>query len=93
MKIEELQITPDPAALPSDHLRALWYDVNDDWDTAHAIVQRMSDSDAMWIHAYLHRKEPDIWNAKYWYNRCGKPYPGDIPYLEEAVVILASLTN
>jgi hypothetical protein len=53
----------------------------------------MSDVDAMWIHAYLHRKEPDIWNAKYWYQRCGKPYPGEIDYEEEAAEILASLAG
>jgi hypothetical protein len=93
MKLQELRNSPDPASLPSDHLRALWYDLNDDWDTAHSIVQRMSDVDAMWIHAYLHRKEPDIWNAKYWYGRSGKPYPGDIDYEEEAVVILAALVG
>jgi hypothetical protein len=45
----------------------------------------------MWIHAYLHRKEPDIWNAKYWYRRCGKPYPGDMGYEKEAAVILIDL--
>jgi hypothetical protein len=91
MKLQTLRDTSDPEALPSDHLRALWYDLNGDWDTAHTIVQQMSDTHAMWIHAYLHRKEPDIWNAKYWYNRCGKPYPGEIEYDTEAAVILADL--
>jgi hypothetical protein len=81
----------DGNVLSSDHLRALWYDLNGDWDTAHTIVQVMSDVYAMWIHAYLHRKEPDIWNAKYWYRRSGKPYPGDIGYDEEAAQILSAL--
>lgn len=93
MNIQVLRTTPDPVSLPSDHLRALWYDLSGDWETAHSIVQRMSDVDAMWIHAYLHRKEPDIWNAKYWYQRCGKPYPGEIDYEEEAAVILTSLAG
>ena len=92
MNLQTLRQTPDPKTLSSDHLRALWYDLNGDWDTAHSIVQAMSDVNAMWIHAYLHRKEPDIWNAKYWYNRCGKPYPGEIDYDEEAAVILDALT-
>ncbi len=26
-----------------------------------------------WIHAYLHRKEGDIFNSRYWYNKAGKP--------------------
>jgi hypothetical protein len=91
MNLETLRQTPDPETLPSKHLRALWFDLNDDWDTAHRIVQAMSDINAMWIHAYLHRKEPDIWNAKYWYNRCDKAYPGEIDYDAEAAVILEAL--
>jgi hypothetical protein len=27
------------------------------------------------IHAYLHRKEGDIWNADYWYSKAGKKRP------------------
>ena len=81
----------DIKALASDHLLALWHDLNDDWDSAHRIVQVMSDPEAMWIHAYLHRKEPDIWNAKYWYRRAGKPYPADMPFHEEVARILANL--
>lgn len=91
MNIQTLRETPNPSTLSSEHLRALWYDLNGDWDTAHGIVQRMSDTHAMWIHAYLHRKEPDIWNAKYWYRNAGKPYPGDISHDDEAAVILADL--
>ena len=91
MDIQALRDTPSPSELASDHLRALWHDLNDDWDTAHNIVQQMSDVHANWIHAYLHRKEPDISNAKYWYNRCGKPYPGKIEFEDEATVILAEL--
>ena len=91
MDIQTLRETPNPSDLASDHLRALWHDLNGDWDTAHNIVQQMSDVHANWIHAYLHRKEPDIWNAKYWYNHCGKPYPGDIAYDDEAAIILVEL--
>jgi hypothetical protein len=91
MNIQTLRETPRPTGLASNHLRALWYDLNGNWDEAHSIVQRMNDEHAMWIHAYLHRKEPDIWNAKYWYGRCGKPYPGDIDYDQEAATILAEL--
>lgn len=45
-----------------------------DWEKAHAIVQDMKTTEAAWIHAYLHRKEGDRWNANYWYNRAGKPF-------------------
>jgi len=92
MNLADLKNTTEINILESDHLRALWYDLNGDWDTAHSIVQVMHDTNAMWIHAYLHRKEPDIWNAKYWYRQAGKPYPGDLDYDNEAAVILESLT-
>ena len=91
MNLQTLRQTSDPDSLSSNHLRALWYDLNGDWDTAHNIVQVMADINAMWIHAYLHRKEPDIWNAKYWYNRCSRPYPGEMDFEAEASVILAAL--
>lgn len=91
MDILTLQKTSDPAKLDSAHLRALWYDLNGDWDTAHSIVQKMDDVNAMWIHAYLHRKEPDVWNAKYWYRNAGKMYPDGMSFEAEASVILKAL--
>ena len=29
--------------------------------------------DCAWVHAYLHRVEADLSNARYWYGRAGKP--------------------
>jgi len=57
----------------SNELKALWYDAKGDWDKAHQIVQSMHTKKAAWVHAYLHRKEPDDWNASYWYSIAGKP--------------------
>lgn len=91
MTIEELKGLAGPAQLESDHLKALWYDLHGDWDTAHRIVQNMYDTYAEWIHAYLHRKEPDIGNSKYWYRRSGRPYPGDTGFDEEVSIILSEL--
>ena len=90
---ETLKNTPAAVDLASDHLRALWYDLNGDWDTAHSIVQKLVDTHAMWIHAYLHRKEPDISNAKYWYRSAGKPYPGEISFDVEVETILNDLAG
>ena len=61
-----------PSSLPKA-LQALWYDKQGDWDKAHEIVQNASDADSAWVHAYLHRKEGDLSNACYWYNRSGQP--------------------
>lgn len=56
-------------------LKALELEKNDDWDAAHKIVQDMNHQLAYWIHAYLHRKEPDLSNAAYWYSRAEKNMP------------------
>jgi hypothetical protein len=91
MTIDELKKLDDPGQLGDKHLEAIWYDLHGDWDAAHTIVQNMSDGHAMWIHAYLHRKEPDIWNAKYWYRACARSYPGDLGFDEEIAAILSEL--
>ncbi len=55
-------------------LAALWWDARGDWDKAHALVAAQEESrDAAWVHAYLHRKEGDAANARYWYARAGRP--------------------
>ena len=91
MDILQLKQYVSAADLPNEHYRALWLDFNGDWHGAHRVVQALADMHAMWIHAYLHRKEPDIENARYWYRNAGKPYPGDEPFETEAARILASL--
>ena len=91
MTVEEQTGIDEPGQLESDHLRAIWYDLHGDWDTAHQIVQNMSDTHAQWIHAYLHRKEPDIANSKYWYRRSGRPFPGSMGFEKEVSIILSEL--
>ncbi|MDJ0689860.1 MAG: hypothetical protein QNJ41_15265 [Xenococcaceae cyanobacterium MO_188.B32] len=54
-------------------LQALWYDYQDDWHQSHKTIDSASDRDSAWVHAYLHRKEGDLDNARYWYRRSGKP--------------------
>ena len=64
---------PDSALSPI--LKSLWYDAKGDWKQAHDLVDGLSGADAAWVHAYLHRKEGDIWNADYWYARTKKTRP------------------
>jgi uncharacterized protein YodC (DUF2158 family) len=64
-----------PSAGLSLYLQALWYDGKGNWKEAHTIIQDIEDKTAAWIHAYLHRKEGDSWNADYWYNRAGRKRP------------------
>ena len=53
-------------------IQALWHDYQDDWHESHKLIDRESDRDCAWVHAYLHRKEGDLSNARYWYRRSGK---------------------
>ncbi len=55
-------------------LQALWWDAKGDWDAAHELVDHQETVMGMWVHAYLHRKEGDEWNAGYWYRQAGKPF-------------------
>lgn len=50
-------------------LKAVALLYHDHHDEAHDLVQDGSDADTALIHAILHRREPDFWNAKYWFRR------------------------
>ncbi|MGO4525435.1 hypothetical protein AB4097_11280 [Microvirga sp. 2MCAF35] len=55
-------------------MQALWWEARGDWDRAHSLVQMdEADRECAWVHAYLHRKEGDLSNAAYWYQRAGHP--------------------
>jgi hypothetical protein len=63
----------DRAALLSSLLRALWHEAHGDWDTAHNLAQGIDSPQGALLHAYLHRKEGDAFNAAYWYRQAGRP--------------------
>lgn len=44
---------------------------HDHHNEAHDLVQDMTDPEGAIIHALVHRREPDFWNARYWYRRVG----------------------
>ena len=64
---------PKPPAKLAPALTALWWAGKDDWDKAHKIVMDEAGADCAWVHAYLHRVEGDLPNARYWYAQAGKP--------------------
>jgi hypothetical protein len=64
-----------PPSNISGVLKALWYDGKNDWESSHNIAQDINDKNGSWIHAYLHCKEGDISNARYWYHKAGKNEP------------------
>ncbi|MBD2198469.1 MULTISPECIES: hypothetical protein [Calothrix] len=67
-------------------LQALFYDKKGNWNQAHEIVQNASDADSAWVHAYLHRKEGDLSNARYWYRRSNQlEFSGELNQEWEAI--------
>lgn len=77
MTLTEFIESIDQSDLPSEGLstvlQALWYERKGDWNRAHQIAQNIHTPEGAWIHAYLHRKEGDLSNACYWYNRADRP--------------------
>ncbi len=53
-------------------MQALWHDAHGDWEAAHNCAQDDHSELGSWMHAYLHRKEGDIGNARYWYSSAGR---------------------
>jgi hypothetical protein len=82
MTLAEFQSSQSQAAPPADlapALQALWFDAKGDWHQAHELAQKEGEPAGDWVHAYLHRKEGDASNARYWYSRAGKPvYSGTL---------------
>lgn len=54
-----------------ERLRAAALLYHDHHNEAHDLVQDMTDREGALIHALVHRREPDFWNAKYWFRRVG----------------------
>ena len=64
----------EPPAAFAAPLAALWWDAKGEWQRAHGMVDDLETRDGMAVHAYLHRKEGQQWNADYWYSRAGRDF-------------------
>ena len=47
-----------------------------DWAAAHEIVQARRSELAAWLHGIVHTLEGDLENARYWYRRARRAFPG-----------------
>jgi hypothetical protein len=77
MELEEFRaslILAEPPAGLRAPMAALWWDARGDWARAHGLVDELETPEGMAVHAYLHRKEGEAWNADYWYRRAGRGF-------------------
>ena len=90
MKAEEFRAsltgTEPPSGLTAP-MGALWWDAKGDWARAHELVDQLETADGMAVHAYLHRKEGETWNADYWYKRAGRRFHRATPEDEWAALV------
>ncbi len=79
MTYDEFILTIENDEAPASNLplyvQALWWDAKGNWDKAHSLIDELDDKNSCQVHAYLHRKEGDIWNADYWYRRANEQRP------------------
>jgi hypothetical protein len=81
-----LQAEGPPGGLKAP-MAALWWDAKGDWTRAHALVDELETAEGMAVHAYLHRKEGQAWNADYWYERAGRRFHRETLDEEWAVLV------
>lgn len=62
----------DPPEGLSVALMALWHGARGEWTRAHELVMGETGADAAWVHAWLHRQEGDLDNARHWYGKAGR---------------------
>jgi hypothetical protein len=91
MTVEEFRASLKSDTPPRDlALAGLWWDAKGDWTRAHESAQQDESPRGAWVHAYLHRKEGDLSNSRYWYGRAAKsPAQGSLD--EEWEQIAAAL--
>ena len=81
---------PTPPEGLSLAAQALWWDAKDDWTRAHECAQQDEGKTGSSVHAYLHRREDDLENARYWYRQARKR-PATGPIEAEWAAIAADL--
>jgi hypothetical protein len=69
-------------------LKGALYLYFDGFEEAHQIAQDHEGVAGNWIHAFLHRREPDAGNSLYWYRRTAIPKPISLEIVEHVRLIL-----
>lgn len=62
------------------------------WQEAHEIVQRDTSREAAWLHGIVHTIEGDLENARHWYRKAQRDFPGVGALSEEIAAARARLS-
>ena len=57
------------------------------WQQAHEIVQGQESVLAAWLHGIVHTLEGDLDNARYWYRKAERVFPGRDAVQEEIAAV------
>ena len=63
------------------------------WQRAHAIVQEHKSPEAAWLHGIVHTIEGDLENARHWYSKANRDFPGPGAVEAEIAAARAFLTQ
>ena len=74
-----------PPAATVSLLRAVWHGMRGEWE-AHQIAQDDTSAEGAWVHAWLHRIEGDLDNARYWYGALNGRWPKAISSRKERLL-------
>jgi len=64
------------SAEPNSLARAVELLAAGKWQQAHELVQPDTSTVAAWLHGIVHTLEGDLDNARYWYRRAARAFPG-----------------
>ncbi|EHH66997.1 hypothetical protein [Gluconobacter morbifer] len=82
---------PSPPETLTRPQKALWWAGKQNWQKAHDLVQEAEGNpECDRIHAFLHRQEGDLANARYWYRRAHTSMP-DLTLQEEWQVLVQDM--
>ena len=80
LPLEKL-LAPSPVASAADAelIRAAIWLKHGFLDAAHRVMQKVPTPEGSWWHGIMHRREGDLANSRYWYDRVGKhPLLGEL---------------
>jgi Tfp pilus assembly protein PilF len=81
------------AAQPEALAKALDFLAAGEWQRAHEIVQPDKSTLAAWMHGIVHTLEGDLDNARYWYRKANREFPGPGAVLQEIAAARLALTE